>query len=281
MPREFLRPHGIDRRAVVGDDGHPRVGLDQKRHARDGLHVLHQTGKVLRAEGAVDAHRRRTQLLKGLDRVDAVAAEVSRTVCLHGQTAHDGKIAHTLRRVQRDGRFVDAKQRFRNDQIRARLRLRGDLLGVEVKQLRRTHRTVGLQGDARGGQVARDQRASARGLAAERHERTVHLRDVFVQPVVLQGVAVGREGRRVQNLRARRDVLPLEVKKHLRVLQHPLFRAAAARHPAGHQVRAGRAVEQDRLFHGGEFLFCHVFPLALLFALLYPLFCRFATVEFP
>ena len=70
---------------------------------------------MLRAEGAVDAHSCRAQLLKRPNRLDAVSAEVGRTVRLHGQTAQNGKRAHALRRIQRDGRFVYAKQRFRNN----------------------------------------------------------------------------------------------------------------------------------------------------------------------
>ena len=191
---------------------------------------------MLRPEGAVHAHRSRAQLLKRPDRVDAVAAEIGRTVGLHRQAAQHRQFAYALRCVQRHSRLVYPQKRLGYDQVGARLGQRTDLLGVNVKQLARAHRTAWLERHTRGRQVARNERTAVRGLAAERNEAAVHFAYLVLEAKVLQAVPVGRKRRRIEDLRSRRNIGTLQLQKHLRMLQNPRLGAGAARQTARHQV---------------------------------------------
>ena len=98
------------------------------------------------------------------------------------------------------------------------------------------------------------------------HRLPGYLKKFHVQPFgflfqaeIFQADGIGSEGRRIYNTASGPDIRPLKILKDLGMLQNPLFRGHAPRHPRFVQIGTGCPVQkQDSLFRQFlKFLFCH------------------------
>ena len=221
----------VDRLALFADRGKAGVRLCDDGQAARAFHHPHDASQHVRAGGAVDADRIGAERLERGRGLVGGAVKIRLAVRLKRERAEHGTVADAADGLHSGKTFLHAHQRLHQKQIHAAVQKRLGLLAVDGEQRVVAVRAVLAHGAAERRHIARNEHIRPDGAARERHERDVHLMQPRAQAMALQSAAVCAEGRRADDLAACGGIAPLQRLQDLRMRQHPLLRAAAARHP--------------------------------------------------
>ena len=261
FPPKGGRVHVINRFSKAVQRRKAGIGLGNDGNAGDRRHPADDIRHRVRAGGAVGTYRIRTETFQNDGRCLRIRSIEGSAILFKGHRYHDGEIrAGFLCRDQCGPAFLQTHHGFHDQQIHASLHQIADLFPVYCHQLFEIHPSDGRKLLSRHGQIPGNQRVFSGGTPGGFHQGQVQFTDFSFQTIFGQFDPVGGKSGRVQDVRSCVDVFLLQACQHIRMFCNPLLRADAAGHPAGHQVRAGRSVQQDDpfLYHKiFEVLFVH------------------------
>ena len=246
FPRKGRSVHVVNRFARAVQRRKSGVGLGDDGNAGDRRHPADDLCHRVRAGGAVGAHRVRSKAFQNHRGRLRIGSEKASAILFKGHRDHDGKIrTGFLRGDQRGPAFLQAHHGLHHQKIRAGFREETDLLLIDLHQLLKIHFPDRGELLPCHGQISGHQRVRPGRLPGSLHQRVVQLPDPPFQPVFGQLDPVGGEGGRIQDVRSRLHIFPLQTDQHIRMSGDPFLRADSCGHSGGHQIGAGRSVQQD------------------------------------
>ena len=241
---EFLRRAVIDRTAV-DNLGHPGVRLGEQRHARVFAQALQQGEHLRGASRAVQPEGAHTHTLQHGERGGHVRPRQRAARRVTGEGDKDRLVTHAAHGEYGCARVGERHHRLDGVEVDPGLLKPRGLFGVDVYQLLEARLAERGEKQPRRGDVACDPCAARRGLLREGGKAAVIFRRPVHDAALLELLAVGAEGRRIDDPAARVEIAALHLPDRLRVLKHPLLGAALARVAALLQLGAGCAVKNQ------------------------------------